>query len=105
MEVELPHYYLHNSNCHDIHYSYIPLSSKHDLIRYKICKRSQENFNLIWKGKDKVKRLVNDIEDGELKAPHLDSIIKTQRIFCCKRLASEQPSSWKTILLHYLKSV
>ena len=64
-------------------------------------------FNFIWKGKDKIKRLalISDIEDGGLKAPHLESIIKTQRILCCKRLASEQPSSWKTILLHYLKPV
>ena len=62
-------------------------------------------FNFIWKGKDKIKRLAltSDIEDGGLEAPHLDSIIKTQRILCCKRLLSEQPSSWKTILLHYLQ--
>jgi len=64
-------------------------------------------FNFIWKGKDKIKRLalIGDIEDGGLKASHLDSIIKTQRILCVKRLASEQPSSCKTILLHYLKPV
>ena len=64
-------------------------------------------FDFIWKGKDKVKRLalVSDIEDGGLKAPHLDSIIKTQRILCCKRFANEQPSTWKSILLHYLKPV
>ena len=64
-------------------------------------------FNFIWKGKEKIKRLalISDIKDGELKAPHLDSIMKTQRILCCKRLASEQPSSWKTILLHYLEPV
>ena len=37
-------------------------------------------FDFIWKGKDKVKRasLVGDIKDGGLKAPHLESIIKTQ---------------------------
>ena len=37
-------------------------------------------FDFIWKGKDKIKRLalISDIEDGGLKAPHLDSIIKTQ---------------------------
>jgi len=64
-------------------------------------------FNFIWKGNDKIKRLalIGDIKDGGLKAPHLDSIIKTQRILCCKRLASEKLNSWKTILLHYLKPV
>ena len=41
-------------------------------------------FNFIWKAKDKIKRLalLKDIEDGGLKAPHLDSMIKTQRILC-----------------------
>ena len=64
-------------------------------------------FDFIWKGKDKVKRstLVSEIEDGGLRAPHLESIIETQRELCCKKLASDQPSSWKTILLHYLKPV
>ena len=40
-------------------------------------------FNFIWKGKDKIKHLalISDIEDGGLKAPHLDSIIKTQKKF------------------------
>ena len=54
-------------------------------------------FDFIWKGKDKVKRsaLVGDIEDGRLKAPRLDSMIETQRIMCCKKLASDEPSSWK----------
>ena len=43
-------------------------------------------FDVICKGKDKIKRtaLISDIEDGGLKAPHLDSIIETQRILCCK---------------------
>ena len=64
-------------------------------------------FDFIWKGKDKIKRaaLISDIEDGGLKAPHLDSIIETQRILCCKKLASDQPSNWKKILLHYLEPV
>ena len=65
-------------------------------------------FNFIWKGKEKVKRstLISDIEDGGLKAPHLNSIIETQRILCrCKKLANDQPSGWKTILLHYLNPV
>ena len=64
-------------------------------------------FDFIWKGRDKVKRLalISDVEDGGLKAPRLDSIIRTQRILVCKRLANEQCSNWKTILLHYLKPV
>ena len=69
-------------------------------------------FNFIWKGKDKVKRstLTSDVENGGLRAlrphtPHLESAIKTQRILCCKKIANSQQSSWKTILLHYLKPV
>ena len=52
-------------------------------------------FDIIWKGNDTMKRcvLVGDIEDGGLEAPHLDSIIKTQRIVCCKKLVSEDRSS------------
>ena len=38
-------------------------------------------------------------------APHLHSMIETQRIMCCKKLASDEPSSWKIILLHYLKPI
>ena len=64
-------------------------------------------FDFIWKGKDKIKRsaLISDIEDGGLKAPHLDSIIETQRILCCKKFASDQPSNWKKKILHYLEPV
>ena len=42
---------------------------------------------------------------GGLKAPHLESIIKTHRIMLCQRLADEEPCNWKTILCHYLKQV
>ena len=64
-------------------------------------------FDFIWKGKDKVKHisLISDTKDGGLKAPHLESIIKTQRIMFCKRLVENEPCHWKTILLHYLKPV
>ena len=64
-------------------------------------------FNFIWKGKDKVKRssLVSEVENGGLKAPHLESAIKTQRIMCCKKFVDSQQSSWKIMLLHYLKPI
>ena len=57
-------------------------------------------FNFIWKEKSKVRRFafISDTEDGELKAPHLDSVVETQRVLCCKKLASDQPSNWKKIL-------
>ena len=64
-------------------------------------------FNFIWKGKGKVKRsaLISDVENGGLRAPHLESIIKAQRIMCCKKFANFQQSSWKIILAHYLRQV
>ena len=64
-------------------------------------------FHFIWKGKDKVKRsaLISDVENGGLRAPHLESIIKAQRIMCCKKFANFQQSSWKIILLHYLRRI
>ena len=41
-------------------------------------------LNFIWKGKDKVKRstLISDVENRGLRTPHLESIIKAQRIMC-----------------------
>ena len=65
------------------------------------------SFDFIWKGKDKVKRssLVSEIETGGLKAPHLVSIIKTQRIMCCQKIVGDNPSGWKYFLSYYLKSV
>ena len=44
--------------------------------------------NFILKGKDKVKRsaLISDVEHGGLRAPHLESIIKAQRIMCCQKI-------------------
>ena len=33
--------------------------------------------------------LIGDIENGELKAPYLDSIIKIRKILCFKKLASD----------------
>ena len=64
-------------------------------------------YDFIWKGKDNVKRsaIINDIENGGLKAPHLETIFETQKILCCKKLENDQAASWKTILLNYLQPV
>ena len=64
-------------------------------------------LNFIWKGKDKVKRtvLISDEENSGLRAPHLESIVRTQRIMCCIKFSELQQSSWKMIILNYLKQV
>jgi len=56
-------------------------------------------FDFTWKGKDKIKHsaLISNIEDGVLKAPHLDSIIETQR-----EIGKQATGK---ILLHYLEPV
>ena len=64
-------------------------------------------YQFIWKGKDKVKclSLISELEKGGLKAPCLESLIKSQRIMRCKKFADNQQSSGKIILSHYLKDV
>ena len=54
-------------------------------------------FNFIWKGRDKVKRLalVSEVEDSGLKAPHLDPIIRTQRILFVKDSQVNNPATGK----------
>jgi len=64
-------------------------------------------FNFVWRGKDKVKRLalISEYEDGGLKMPHPESLIKTQRIVCLARYLDDNSSPWKVFLSHYLKNV
>ena len=64
-------------------------------------------YDFVWNGRDKVKRMaiINEIENGGLKMPHLESIFITQRISCLKRLSEEYHSSWKYILKFFLKKV
>lgn len=61
----------------------------------------------MWKGKNKVKcsASFSDIENGGLKAPHLESIIRMWRVIRCKRFPSESESNWKMISYHHLKPV
>ena len=37
-------------------------------------------FNFVWRGKDRRLTLISEYEDGGLKMPHPESLIKTQRI-------------------------
>ena len=64
-------------------------------------------YDFVWNGRDKVKRMaiINEIENGGLKMPHLESIFTTQRISCLKRFSEEYHSSWKYILNFFLKKV
>ena len=45
-------------------------------------------FKFVWKsGKDKIKRrtLISDYKNGGLRMPHIETLIKTQRIMCMKK--------------------
>ena len=102
---DLLDYYRKNSNCQNLYYCYFLYRASLISVNREFVKDVNKIiFDFIWKGKDKVKRfaLISGIEDGGLKATHLDSIIETQRVLCCKKLASDQPSNWRKILLHYL---
>jgi len=61
-------------------------------------------YNFIWNGPDKVKRsaIIADIAKGGLKMPHLESIIKTQKVIWCKRYAEENYHPWKEFLMNGL---
>ena len=49
--------------------------------------------------------IINEIKNGGLKMPHLESIFMTQRISCLKKFSEEYHSSWKHILKFFLKKV
>jgi len=60
-------------------------------------------YDFIWKGKDKIKRLalINEYENGGLKAPHIESLIGVQRAQCIDNfLDDENSNAWKSILNH-----
>jgi len=54
-------------------------------------------FTFVWRGKDKIRRLalISEYEDGGLKMPHPESLIKTQRIASLKRYLDDYVSPWK----------
>ena len=64
----------------------------------------QENsvlYNFIWNsGEDKIKRLtpISDYKNGGLRMPHIETLIKTQRIMCMKKYLDSHNSTWKIFL-------
>ena len=62
-------------------------------------------YNFIWNsGKDKIKglMLISDYENGGLRMPHIEALIKTQRIMCMKKYLDSYNSTWKMFLDSYL---
>ena len=64
-------------------------------------------YSFIRKGNDKIKRapLINTIENGGLKMPDIESMIKAQRILCIEKVLDTNPAGWKCFLELYLKKV
>ena len=62
-------------------------------------------YGLIWKGKDKTKRLalISDYTSGGLRMPHIKTLTDTQRIICLKKYIEDYDSPWKHILSFFLK--
>ena len=55
-------------------------------------------------GQDKIKRLtlISDYKNGGLRMPHIETLIKTQRIMCMKKYLDSHNSTWKIFLDSYL---
>ena len=47
--------------------------------------------------------LIGDYKDGGLRMPHVESLIKAQRIICLKKYLDGNKSTWKLFLDHYLR--
>lgn len=79
------------------------ISTKKDFIK----KINNLLYSFVWKGKDKVKRnaLINSLEQGGLKMPDIESMIKAQRVLCIKKFIETNPAGWKLFLGFYLKKV
>ena len=63
-------------------------------------------FRFVWRGcKDKIKRfsLIGDYKEGRLRMPHVETLIKTQRIICMKKYLDGKKSTWKIVLDQYLR--
>lgn len=64
-------------------------------------------FDFIWSGnRDKVKRsaLINDLDAGGLKAPHIHSFIRGLKCSWVRRYIDDNEALWKLFFDHYLKA-
>ena len=72
-----------------------------------ICDEIEKNiYDFIWKGKKaKIKKstLIGEYEEGGLKAPHIQSIIKAQQALWIKKYIDSNDAQWKFILDTYLQ--
>ena len=64
-------------------------------------------YRFIWKGPDTIKRtsMISDISTGGLKMPHLESIMRTQKIMWAKRFSDDNFHPWKIFLNTILKTM
>jgi hypothetical protein len=65
-------------------------------------------FNFIWNGtNDKIKRdvLVDDIKNGGLNAPHLESILLTSRVAWVRRYLFAEDGIWKKLWIYNMKKI
>ena len=65
-------------------------------------------FKFIWNDKpDKIKRtsLISNYDEGGLKAPNLDTIVKTQRLMWIKRFLYSSDHNWKQIMTWQLSKI
>ena len=62
-------------------------------------------FKFLWKGVDKVTRLlaINDYEKSGLKMIDLEAMVKSLRLAWLKRIFSENDGTWKNYLHYVLK--
>jgi hypothetical protein len=64
-------------------------------------------YKFLWNGPDKVKRqsMIADFAQGGLKMPHIESIVKTQKIMWAKRYVNSNYHPWKEFLNIALQNI
>ena len=67
-----------------------------------------EIFNFLWDNKPpkiKNKVIINSVEKGGLKIPHVDSFVKAQKAIWCKRMLLNNQTCWLELLKTYLPCI